>query len=187
MSNNKDYYFARSCGLNDRFAKSYEVTKRDNPNAIKSVKTTKGTLIYFIDWLCTEGSVVMLNPQTIKYYQRTKDSHPDCDKYGVFFAFNNEQYTEGYNHLVDLCFISKGDKICQCQNGAFGTKESLDAFFDFYIQRDKDIPKNCDPQEVYFYEYNNYECMYAWNGDKEAYDIIVELWGEETAKTITRI
>ena len=29
--------------------------------------------------------------------------------------------------------------------------------------------------------------MYAWGDDKEAYDIIVELWGEETAKTITRI
>ncbi len=187
MNENTDYQFAISCGLNDRFAKSYEITKHDIPNAIKSVKTTKGTLIYFVDWLCTEGSVVMLNPKTIKYYQGTKDTHPDCDKYGVFFAFTDKQYDEGYNHLVDLGFISKGDKICQCKNGAFGTKESLDAFFDFYIQRDEDIPKKCDPQEVYFYEYNNYECMYAWDGDKEAYNTIVDLWGEDVAKTIVRL
>lgn len=105
----------------------------------------------------------------------------------MFFAFSDQQFEEGYHRLADRRFISKGDKISQRKNGAYGTQNSLKAFFDFYATRDKKIKAECDPQEVYFFEYNNCECMYACGGDKEAYDIIVELWGEETAKTITRI
>ena len=41
--------------------------------------------------------------------------------------------------------------------------------------------------QLNFYEYNNYECMYAWDGDKEAYNTIVDLWGEDVAKTIVRL
>ncbi len=29
--------------------------------------------------------------------------------------------------------------------------------------------------------------MIAWDGDKDAYDLIVGYWGEEVAKTIKRI
>ena len=59
--------------------------------------------------------------------------------------------------------------------------------FKFYDDSRAAIPKECDPQEVYFYEYNNHECMIAWDGDKEAYDLIVGYWGEEVAKTIERL
>ena len=69
----------------------------------------------------------------------------------------------------------------------FGTKDGLAAFFKFYDDSRAAIPKECDPQEVYFYEYNNHECMIAWDGDKEAYDLIVGYWGEEVAKTIERL
>ena len=188
MYNNKDYQYAIKCGLDVRFAKSYAITKRENPDAIKSVKTTQGTLIYFVDWICTDGSVVMLNSKTTSLYHELRyDTHPDVDKYGVFFAFNQEQFDEGYNHLVELGFISNGDKISMGNGGVYGTPESIKAFLDFYENRDKEIPTKCDPQEVYFFEYNNYESMIAWDGDKDAYNTIVELWGEDVAKTITRI
>ena len=183
----KAYLYATEFGLRESFAKSYAKTKTENPNAIKHVKTTQGDLEYFIDWEVTEGSVVMLNPKTIRYYNQTKDLHPDCDKYGVFFAFGKKQFDEGYNHLVELGFIKDGDKILTANCNAYGTKESLDAFFDFYANRDKDIPTKCDPQEVYFYEYNNYESMYAWDGDKDAYNTIVDIWGEDVAKGIIRL
>ena len=183
----KAYNHARECGLKESYAKSYAKTKTEEPAAIKHVQTTKGNLEYFIDWNVTEGGVVMLNPQTIKYYQKAKDTHPDADKYGVFFAFSKEQYKKGYNHLVELGFIKDGDIVLSTDCGAYGTKESLDAFFDFYLNRDKEIPTKCDPQEIYFYEYNNYESMYAWDGDKEAYQEIVDLWGEDIAKQIKRL
>jgi hypothetical protein len=51
-------------------------------------------------------------------------------------------------------------------------------FFKFYDDSRAAIPKECDPQEVYFYEYNNHECMIAWDGDKEAYDLIVGYGGK---------
>lgn len=138
------YIHAKNCGLKERFAKSYARTKAKNPQAIRHIQTTKGTLEYFIDWSCTEGCVVMLNAKTVSFYYNARyKTHPDADRYKTFF--------------------------------------------DYFAKRDEEIKANCDPQEVYFFEYNNCECMYAWEGDKEAYDIIVELWGEETAKTITRI
>ena len=54
------------------------------------------------------------------------------------------------------------------------------------IDREKQIPTECDPQEVYFYEYNNHECMFAWDGDKEAVEIIIRHWGKDVAKSLKR-
>ena len=182
------YMHAEKCGLEERFAKSYAKTKAEDPEAIKHVKTTQGTLEYFIDWEVTEGSVVMLNPKTTSLYHELRyDTHPDVDEYGVFFAFNQEQFDKGYNHLVELGFISNGDKISMGNGGVYGTPESIKAFLDFYENRDKEIPTKCDPQEAYFFEYNNFESMIAWDGDKDAYNTIVNLWGEDVAKTIIRI
>jgi hypothetical protein len=155
---------------------------------IKTVKTTRGELRYYRDWGNYDGGVVMLNAQTIDRNKAIKNEHPDADKCGVFFAFSREQFAEGYKHLVELGHIKDGDKICQDKDtGAFGTKDGLAAFFKFYDDSRAAIPKECDPQEVYFYEYNNHECMIAWDGDKEAYDLIVGYWGEEVAKTIERL
>ena len=43
------YIHAKNCGLKERFAKSYARTKAKNPQAIRHIQTTKGTLEYFID------------------------------------------------------------------------------------------------------------------------------------------
>ena len=154
---------------------------------IKTVKTTRGELRYYRDWGNYDGGVVMLNAQTIDRYKAIKNEHPDADKCGVFFAFSREQFAEGYKRLVELGHIKDGDKICQDKDtGAFGTEAGLAAFFKFYDDSRAAIPKECDPQEVYFYEYNNHECMIAWDGDKDAYDLIVGYWSEEIAKTIKR-
>ena len=182
------FTYAMRCGLNSKFANSYAKTLTEDSCNVGKVTTPHGNkLTYFIDWNVTEGSVVMVNPHTINYYKECKNAHPNGDKYGVFFAFSREQFDKGYKHLVELGFIQNGDKIQVSDMGAYGTKESLDAFFDFYRNRDKNIPIKCDPQEVYFYEYNNYECMYAGDGDKEAYNEVVRLVGEDVAKTRKRV
>lgn len=46
------------------------------------------------------------------------------------------------------------------------------------------VAKECDPQEVYFYEFNNYECMYS--DDDEAIQIIIDIYGVDIAKTVKR-
>lgn len=189
QKNYKDAFtYAMRCGLNSKFANSYAKTLTEDPHNVGHVKTTKGNnLTYFIDWNVTEGCVVMLNAKTLSTYNKIHNAHPKDDECGIFFAFNEKQFNDGYNHLVELGFIKDGDKLQVSDLGAYGTKESLDKFFGFYANRDKDIPKICDPQEVYFLEYNNHECMYAWDGDKDAYNTIVELFGEEVAKTIKRL
>ena len=155
-------------------------------NEIQSIQTTRGILNYYRDWENYDGGIVMQNAQTINRYKEIKNQHPDCDACGVFFAFSNKQFSEGYKHLVELGHIKDGDKVLSTFAGAFGTKEGFDKFFNFYKERDKVIAAECDPQEVYFYEYNNHESMIAWDGDLEAIKIIIDIWGADVARKIKR-
>lgn len=154
---------------------------------IKTIQTTKGELRYYRDWDRYEGGICMMNPVTIKRYREIQDMQPDADKCGVFFAFSNSQFHEGYDHLVELGHIKKGDKVVQTGiGGMFGTKESIDKFLGFYEDRNKEVAAECDPQEVYFYEYNNHESMIAWDGDLEAIKLIIDLFGVDEARKIKR-
>lgn len=153
---------------------------------IKTIKTTRGELRYCQDWDNWDGGIRMLNAQTTKRYKEIQDAHPDADKYGVFFAFSKEQFAKGVAHLKELGFIDDNSKLQQTGSGLIGTHECITKFLNFYEERDKAIPNECDPQEVYFYEYNNFESMYAWDGDLDAIKVIIGYWGVEVAKTIKR-
>lgn len=50
----------------------------------------------------------------------------------------------------------------------------------------KQIASECDPQEVYFCEYNDCECMYSCIGDEDAIKLVADLFGVEIAKSIVR-
>ena len=128
----------------------------------------------------------MINDQTVERYLAIKNVHPDCDRCGVFFAFDNEQFAEGYKRLVELGHIKDGEKVLRSYGGAFGTKEGLDKFFGFYKSQDEIIKNECDPQEVYFYEFNNHESQISWDGDLEAIKITISIFGEEAAHRIKR-
>lgn len=142
------------------------------------------------DWE-RDGYLVITNAKSIKRYQELKYEvkyQPDCDKIGVFWAFTNEQFKEGYDKLVKLGHIKDGDKVLRVEdiNGLFGTRDCLKKFFDAYKDVDNVIRDECDPQEVYLFEYNNYESFIAFDGDKSAYNTIRSIWGDEVAKTIRR-
>lgn len=150
------------------------------------IKTAHGVLKVWRDWDC-EGAIRMKNAKTIKRYMALMNEHPDCNKYGIFWAFDNKQFDEGKARMKELGLYEDGQKIYSFGNGGFGiSKEQINAFFGFYAERNKRITKECDPQEVYIYEYNNHECMLSWDGDGAAYKIIVDMYGEEVAKSITR-
>lgn len=154
---------------------------------IKTIKTTKGELRFYRDWDKWDGGIRMLNAQTITRYVQINEEHPDADKYGVFFAFSREQLAEGIAHLKELGFIKDDSELVRDKNtGAFGTEAGLRSFFNFYKESRAAIPEECDPQEVYFYEYNNYESMYAWDGDLEAIKVIINYWGVDVARNIKR-
>jgi len=156
---------------------------------IKTIKTSRGELRYYRDWEETEGSIVMLNPQTIERYKAIKEIHPDADSIGVFFAFSQKQFDENRQKLIDLGTLAPDAQIKYHPHisGLYGTDESIGKYLAAYDERAKQIPKECDPQEVYFYEWNNHETMYSWDGDDEAIKIILEYFGMEAAMSITRI
>ena len=153
----------------------------------RTIETTRGILEYARDWDC-DGAVRMFNARTIDRYKEMRSQHPDVDDYGVWFAFSNEQFEKGRKHAIEIGKFSPDDKITRHLHlNLFGTKESIASFYGFYEKRDEQISKECDPQEVYFYEYNNHECMISWNGDKDAISIIEHYWGKDVAGRIKRI
>ena len=132
----------------------------------------------------------MRNAKTVERYQEITNKHPNSEEYGIFWAFSNKQFEEGYKMLVNKGFIKEGDKVkrVSAMSGMFGASfELIKKFFDFYANNDKLIAAECDPQEIYFYECNNHEYMYDWDGDAEPLRIIYKIWGREVAEKIHRV
>lgn len=62
------------------------------------------------------------------------------------------------------------------------TPAHIAAYIQAWRDAEKQIAKECKPQEVYFYEYNNFECMYDWDGDANAWGRVIAIFGLERAK-----
>ena len=136
------------------------------------------------DW-DNDGVLSYRNAKTLKRYHELKDAQANVDtkKYDVFFAFSNEQFEEGLKSIRPL---AEGEKLVRIGGGGFATKDGAKRLFEFYESIDAKIKAECDPQEVYVYEYNNHECCIAWDGDLEAIKIIISIWGADVARNIKR-
>lgn len=132
-----------------------------------------------------EGCVNIYGAKTLKRYRELKNkrSETDCYKYHCFYAFSKEQFEEGKQKAG----IKDDEKIQFVRGiGLYGTHDGIKAFTSEVMSYDGRIKAECNPQEVYFHEYNNFEC--CWSGDdSEPMNIIRRIWGEEIAKTIVRI
>ena len=164
----------------------YKKRTKHNVKRIRPIKTANGTLKLFLDW-DHEGAIYMENAKTIDRYKEIMSEEPDSEKYGIFWAFSDEQFEEGKARMKELGLYSEGQKIWSFGTGGYGVSEKLiDDFFAFYKNRRQRAADECDPQEVYLYEWNNHECMIGWSGDEPAYNVIVDMYGENIAKGITR-
>ncbi len=150
----------------------------------KIVKTLRGDLRYHRNW-DQEGAIVMENPQTIKRYKELTGEHPDLAECGAFFAFTEQQFEEGKKSLIEKGTYKEGEKLYNGGNGLIGTKEGINKVYRFYDEREERIKRECEPQEVYFMEYNNYECMFG--GDDMAYKVVKELFGSSAARKLRRV
>lgn len=114
----------------------------------------------------------------MKNYPETKNQ--DAPMVDCFFAFSNEQFAEGIkkHNLEDK-------KILRGMAGLYGTKEGIQNFYSFYDRLNEEIKRNCDPQQIYDYEFSNHECSYT-NDDSEAMKIVLSYFDEEKCKTIKR-
>lgn len=97
-----------------------------------------------------------------------------------FFAFSNEQVYEGTMSLG-----LKGQKLISAGAGLYGTIEGIKAFTEFYDDIKVRISKECNPQEVYDYEYDNHECSYTGD-DSEAFLIVMYYFTPEQCNSVIR-
>ena len=135
---------------------------------------------YHLDWEM-EGHIVIEQPKPIALYHKLKyAAQPPAGDY--FWAFSQEQFNRAIKdkHL-------EGKRLCRVGGGLYGTHESIEALEAYYAGVRMRIVAECDPQEVYFYECNNHEYMYNWDGDEEAIKLILDYWGEDVAQGIKRI
>lgn len=111
-------------------------------------------------------------------YQEIKNQQPvlrDC-----FFAFSTEQFNEGVKkHNLE------GQKIYRGHGGLYGTSEGINELMSFYDNLNERIGKECDPQEVYDYEFDNHECSITCD-DTEPMKIVMGIFTEEQCLNIKR-
>ena len=56
-----------------------------------------------------------------------------------------------------------GKKIYRGIGGLYGTKEGIKELMTFYDKLNEQIGKECNPQEVYNYEFDNHECSISYD------------------------
>lgn len=130
-------------------------------------------------------SVIMKGYKTLNRYHelcKERDSM-DCYKHHCFFAFSNSQFEEGKKKA----HIKEGEKIYSVGAGMYGTENGIESYFAELKAFDQSIKEECDPQEVYFYEYNNHECMLSWDADEEPVKLVIRIWGKEVLETLVRL
>lgn len=135
-----------------------------------------------------EGPISFRNAKTLRRYKELQEEKSKAPmlEFGIFFAYDKKQYAEGYDQLVKAGKIKEGDEVVPGGAGAYGTEEAFDRLIEFYEGIDKMISAECDPQEVYCYEFNNHECFYSWDGDEQAALLVLDYFGAEALRSIKR-
>lgn len=137
------------------------------------------------DW-DNDGFLRITGAETLTRYSELREQQYKipCDKYGVFFAFSQDQFDQGYKGLVKRGLIKDGEKIKRFGGGAYGILEGMKRWMKESHEIDEKIRTECDPYEVYLYEYNNFECCIDWDGDTRAVEEVIRLFGMDGARKL---
>lgn len=135
------------------------------------------------DWDNNDGMITYSNDRTLKRYKELREEcyNVDMRKFDCFFAFSNEQFKQGLKTIRPL---KEGEKLVRIGGGGYATEDGASRLAEFYMSIDEKIKQECDPQEVYCYEFNNHECCIAYDGDLDAMRLVIDYFGEEAAKKI---
>ena len=111
-------------------------------------------------------------------YQEIKNQQPVLRE--CFFAFSTQQFQEGItkHNLEDK-------KIYRGYGGLYGTKEGIEELMNFYDKINERIGKECNPQDVYDYEFDNHECSITCD-DTEPMMIVLGVFTEEQCMNVKR-
>ncbi len=116
---------------------------------------------------------------TIERYKEITGFFPEMRK--CFFAFGDKQFEEGKASAG----IQPGEKIYSYGAGLFGTREGVEEYFAGIDASRARIQQECNPQEVYDYEYTNHECGFS-HEDTDAIRLVISYFGEQVARTVKR-
>ena len=137
------------------------------------------------DW-DNDGMLEWHNAKTLRRYRELNDDHANIERLGCFFAFGDTQFEAHLAALIERGVVTSVKDIVSGGCGLYGTPQGIEAVNRFYADRDKMIAKECDPQEVYCYEFNNHESCIAYDGDLNAIRLIIGIFGIERAKQVKR-
>lgn len=132
-----------------------------------------------------DGMFSYKNDKTLKRYHELWKSLQEADlsKFDMFAAFSKEQFEKGLKSIRPL---NDGEKLCSLGAGIFGTKDGIKKYLNLIKVTHKKIAEECDPQEVYVYEFNNFESAIAFDGDENAIKIVADIFGIDTARKVKR-
>lgn len=133
------------------------------------------------NWDC-DGMLTIQDDQTLKAYQAIRKEQYEHVHPETCWEFSDIKKV--FAKLKPL--MKEGEKIIQFANGGFATPKGWEMMKAYWKSIDERIRKECDPQEVYFYEFNNYESAINWEGDTDAIEIILRIYGPDVARTIKR-
>jgi hypothetical protein len=111
-------------------------------------------------------------------YAEIKNKQPELIE--CFFAFSDKQYKEGIaKHNLE------GKKIFRGIGGLFGTQEGIARLYADYDAINNEVTEQCDPQDVYDYEFVNRECSYIGD-DTEAMKLVISYFDAEMYSEVKR-
>lgn len=126
-----------------------------------------------------------------EYVRITWTDRKDPKMHLCFWAFSDEQFRQGLRKQGLLEGFYSGEvKIYSGGAGLYGTKEGLDLYFtdlkEITDATRAEVREKCTPQDVYEVEYDNYECMYDWDGDIRALGRVLHWFGREAVLAVQR-
>lgn len=146
--------------------------------------TTKPIFTFERDWE-NDGTISYRNAQTLTAYHELNKERDSCSlsNFDMFCAFSKEQFAQGKASIRPL---KEGEKLVSIGGGVFGTRDGISRWEKFAEDIRAQIALRCDPQEVYCYEFNNYECCIAYDGDMNAILRVADIFGWERASGVKR-
>lgn len=133
------------------------------------------------DWE-RDGVLIIEGASTIERYIELEMKQYNYSNPEIFIAFTKEDLEDKAEQRgLDL------QEVFHFRYGICGTEKGYKQYLDDMKAIRKSIAAECNPQEVYYYEWNNHECHINLEGDLEPANIIRRIWGKETLAKINRI
>lgn len=147
--------------------------------------TTPNGFRFWQDWDEHDGMLSWEGAKTMTLYCELEDNRTQIDltAYDMFAAYTDKQFKDG---IASIRPLGEGEKLIDYGCGVFGTRDGIAKYEQYCIAIKKRIAEECDPQEIYCYEFNNHESMSAYDGDMDAVLIVAHLFGWSVCRRLKR-